>query len=162
MTAASLLYRAVLLSALQHSDSVSCIHTSPPTWACLPLPSYPTHLGHHRASSWTTCAIQQVPTSCLFSTWEYIYVNLNPLIGPALPSPPPPQSTCPFSMSAFKTTDSRFQPYLQNNFTENFQLFSYITGYYSLPEVIHKIQHHILWICMNGIYIIWMVQDSWA
>ena len=48
-----------------------------PTTACHltssshPTPSpHPTPLGHHRALSWASCAVQQLPTSCLLYTWQ--------------------------------------------------------------------------------------------
>ena len=34
----------------------------------LPLSLHPTPLGHHRAQSWAPCTIQQLPSSCLFTT----------------------------------------------------------------------------------------------
>ena len=60
---------------------------------------YLTHLSHHRALSWAPCAIQQVPTSYLYYTWQYIYVNSNLPTHPALPSTPA-MSMCPLSVSA--------------------------------------------------------------
>ena len=39
-----LLYNIVLVSAVQWSESATCIHISPPSWASL-APSYPTPLG---------------------------------------------------------------------------------------------------------------------
>ena len=47
-----------------------------------PPPPHPTPLGHHRALSWAPCAIQQVPTSYLFYTWEWAYVKPNLPIHP--------------------------------------------------------------------------------
>ena len=47
-----------------------------------------TSLGHHRSPS---CAIQQLPTSYLFYTWEYVFVNPN--------LPIYPHALCPFSTS---------------------------------------------------------------
>ena len=47
---------------------ISCIYTYIPSLLSLPptpTPN-PNPLGHHRASSWTCCAIQQLPTSDLF------------------------------------------------------------------------------------------------
>ena len=43
--------------------SAICKHTSPPSQTSLPSYSHPTSQGHHRASSWAPCAIQQIPTS---------------------------------------------------------------------------------------------------
>ena len=48
---------------------------SPPS---VPSPCHP--LGHHRASSWAPCAIQQIPTSALFYTQQCVYVSVNLLI----------------------------------------------------------------------------------
>ena len=53
---------------------------------------YPTHLGCHRASSWVSGAIRQLPTGYLFYTflilpfytWECIYVNGTPSARPTL------------------------------------------------------------------------------
>ena len=70
------LYNGVLVPAIQHSQSAIYIHISPPSWTpSHPIP-YPTTLGHHRAPGWDPCAIQQLPTSYLFYTWQCLYVNI--------------------------------------------------------------------------------------
>ena len=45
----------------------------PTSWASLPPPPHPIPPGHHRTPSWVPCAIQQLPTSHLFYTWECVY-----------------------------------------------------------------------------------------
>ena len=52
----------------------------------LPPPSYPIPLGHHRASGWVPCVIQQLPPSSLFYTW-YGEGNGTPLQYPRLENP---------------------------------------------------------------------------
>ena len=54
------------------------MYTSIPSLLDLP-PTPPPHylLGHHRAPSWAPCAIQPLPTSYLFCTWQYIYNYVN-------------------------------------------------------------------------------------
>ena len=64
-------------------------------FSLLGLPPNP--LSHHRASSWALCAIQQLPTSYLFYTWQCIYVNATLAIHPTLHFPT--ESTSPFSTS---------------------------------------------------------------
>ena len=67
----------ILCCAVQLRESAVSIHTSPSSWVSLPLP-HPIHLGHHRAPSWASCTIQQLPTSCLFYTWWCIYSSHSP------------------------------------------------------------------------------------
>ena len=52
-----LLCNVMLVSAVQWSKSVMCIHISPPSRASLSAHPHPTHLGHHRARGWTSCAL---------------------------------------------------------------------------------------------------------
>ena len=52
----------MLVSAVQRSESTICIHISPPSWTSVPPDPHPTPLGHHRAPSWPSSAIQQAPT----------------------------------------------------------------------------------------------------
>ena len=52
------------------------IHTAPPSLASL-SPPHPTPLSHHRTQSQTPCAIQPLPTSYLFYTWQCMYVRLS-------------------------------------------------------------------------------------
>ena len=78
--------------ALQWCVSFCC----PATWRSrkythLPSlwePPHPPALGHLRARSWASCAILQLPTSCLFYTWSRIYANL--LLSQFVPSSPSP------------------------------------------------------------------------
>ena len=64
-----------LVSVVQQNESAVYIHISPPSSPSLPphAPSHPTPhptpLAHYRAPSRNPCAIQQLPTSCLFHTW---------------------------------------------------------------------------------------------
>ena len=53
----SLLYNVVLVSVVQHHESTISIPISSPSWASLPLSQFHP-LGHHRALSWTPCAVQ--------------------------------------------------------------------------------------------------------
>ena len=48
---------------------------------------HPTLPGHHRAPSWASCDVQRLPTSCLFYTWQHIYVNATLSICPTLSFP---------------------------------------------------------------------------
>ena len=63
-----------------HFPSLLDLSPTPPT-------SHPTHLCHHRAPSWASCATQGVPTSYLFYAWWCIYVSPNLSVHPGLPSP---------------------------------------------------------------------------
>ena len=56
---------------------ISFMYTYIPSLLDLPLPPHPTPLDHHRAPSWASCALQQVPTSYLFYTWVCICVDSN-------------------------------------------------------------------------------------
>ena len=51
-------------------------------WSDLAAPA-----GHHRAPNWAPCAIQQVPTSYLVSTWYCINVSAALSVQPTLPFP---------------------------------------------------------------------------
>ena len=53
----------------------------------LPPLLYPTHPGHHRALSWASCPLEQVPSSYLFHTQSRIYVNPILPFSPTLPLP---------------------------------------------------------------------------
>ena len=54
----------MLVSAVQQSESITCIHVSyPPTLDLSPTPvPHPTPLGHHKAPSLVPCATEYVPT----------------------------------------------------------------------------------------------------
>ena len=52
----------------------------------LPLP-HPIPLGHHRMPGWSSCVIQQLPTSYLFYAWFCIYVNATFSIRPTFSLP---------------------------------------------------------------------------
>ena len=65
-----------------------CIFPLPLEPASYPHP-HPTHLVHHRPPSRAPCAIQQLPTSQLFYTWQCLHVNLTLPIHPTLPFPCP-------------------------------------------------------------------------
>ena len=94
-----LLHNIVLVSAVQLSESATSIHTSPSSWISLPLP-HPIHLGPHRAASWGSCAIHQLPTSCFTHGSIYVYPIL-----PVHPPFPTPVSTHLFSTSSFLPAD---------------------------------------------------------
>ena len=51
-------------------QGISYVYTSTPSLLAFP-PAPPPHylLGHHRALSWASCAVQQLPASSLFYTW---------------------------------------------------------------------------------------------
>ena len=52
-----------------------------------PCQPHATPLGHHRASRWAPCAVEQLPTSRLFYTRACIYVSPSLLIHPTLSFP---------------------------------------------------------------------------
>ena len=56
---------------------ISYMYTYIPSLLDLPSTLHPTPLGDYRAWSWASCAIQQLPTSCLFYTWWCICVSPN-------------------------------------------------------------------------------------
>ena len=58
----------------KESEMTEQLSTFSPSLLSFPLtpttpPPHLTHLGHHRATSWVPCVIQQFPTSYLFYTW---------------------------------------------------------------------------------------------
>ena len=94
--------------AVQHCVSFCCttvwisyMYTYIPSLLSLP-PTYPIHsshhptpLGQHRGPSWMPCAIQHLPTSYLFYTWQCICISVTAPICPILSFPPPhPVSPC--------------------------------------------------------------------
>ena len=62
---------------------------------------FPTHLGGHKALSWSPCAIQLLPTSYLFYIWYCIYVHATLSLHPSLPFPLTMSSSPFFTSSAF-------------------------------------------------------------
>ena len=64
-----------------HTHTHTHIHIyiyPPPSWSSFPTPlPHHTPLGHRITSSWAPCAIQQLPTSYLFYTWQCLYVILS-------------------------------------------------------------------------------------
>ena len=56
---------------------ISYMYTYIPSLLDLPSTLHPTPLSDYRAWSWASCAIQQLPTSCLFYTWWCICVSPN-------------------------------------------------------------------------------------
>ena len=63
---------------------ISYTYTHIPSLLDLPPTPHPTPLDHHRAPSWVSCALQQVPTSYLFYTWVCLCVNSNLPVLPIL------------------------------------------------------------------------------
>ena len=60
-------FHIVLVSAIQQCEPAMCVPPEPPSQST----PHPTPLGGHRAPGWDPwdpCAIQQLPTSCLFYT----------------------------------------------------------------------------------------------
>ena len=66
-----------------------CVHTYIPSLLSIPPTPLSTPLGHHRTWSRVPYAIQKLPTSYLFYTWECIYVNATLSICPILSFPHP-------------------------------------------------------------------------
>ena len=74
------------------------MHVTPPSWASLPPPQpHLTHLGHHRAPSWTPWLIPQVPTLCFIHQFSSVAQWCPTLCDPM-------DSTCQVSLSV---TNSR-------------------------------------------------------
>ena len=88
-----LVYNVALVSALQCSESCkytyipSLLNHPPTSQTPSHPPPHPTPLGHHRALSWTPCAIQQLPTSYQISH-SVVYICLS--YSPNLSHPPLP------------------------------------------------------------------------
>ena len=76
----------MVISAVQRSESATCICVSPPSWVSLPAPR-PSHLGHHRALNWAPCAVQEAPTSRRCYTWWCVYVSSTFSVLPAISFP---------------------------------------------------------------------------
>jgi len=76
-----------------------CVCISPPSWASLPLPHHPSHLGHHRALSWDSCATWQLPTGYLFYICNFVYINATLSVHPNFPFPKLYPQICSFCPS---------------------------------------------------------------
>ena len=84
-----MVYNIVLVSAIQHRESVIIIHTSPPSWVSLPSPN-PIPLGHHRTLGWAPCVIATSHQSPVLHSIVYIrqcyFLHLSlPLLPPLGP-----------------------------------------------------------------------------
>ena len=84
-----MLYSAMLVSAVQKSESAVCVHISPPSPASLPTPAPCTPLGRHGTPNtlWGTAASQELSV-CLSDTRGCVCVSATLPAGPALPPPP--------------------------------------------------------------------------
>ena len=72
--------QGTLKRLLQHHSSEAQMYTYILSLLNVPHPHHHlTPLGHHRALSWAACAVQRLPTSYPFCTWQCVYAN------PALP-----------------------------------------------------------------------------
>ena len=70
------------------ATGISHRYTYVPSLLNLPLTSHlPYPLGCHGALGWTPCVTEQMPTGCLFHTWEYICVCPTLWIHPVLSLP---------------------------------------------------------------------------
>ena len=67
------LFLSLEVAATNFSQGGLCLQRPPlsgaPSWTSCHLPPVPHPSSYHRALSWATCAIKQVPTSYLFHTW---------------------------------------------------------------------------------------------
>ena len=64
-----LLYSGVFISAVHQSGSALSTHICPSSWASLPRsPSRPSRSS--RSTELSSCVTEQLPTSCLFHTWQ--------------------------------------------------------------------------------------------
>ena len=79
--------KCCLSSCCTTSESATCVNTSSPAWTSLPLSgtSHSTYLCHHKAPSWASWAIKQVPTSCFTHGTAHTSTCL-----PGHPCPHPP------------------------------------------------------------------------
>ena len=67
-----------------------------------PLPApHPASLVHHRVPGWAPRVTRHLPTSSLFHTWRYMYVNATSPFVPPSPSPSVSTSLFPMSVSPF-------------------------------------------------------------
>ena len=72
-------------SALQWSESATCICNSPRSWASFPSPlSHP--VGHHRASSWAPVLYNRFPLAIYFTHGSaYMFMLLSQVVPPSFP-----------------------------------------------------------------------------
>jgi hypothetical protein len=70
---------------IKHKSAI-IIYLSPPSQTFHPSP-HPSPRGHHRASGWASCVIQQPLTSYPFYTWYCINVDTTSPFVPRSPSP---------------------------------------------------------------------------
>ena len=80
-----MLYRAVLVSAIQY-DSATGKHMSPPPELASHSPPHSGLPGYHRAVGWTPCIPQEIPTGYLLYLWSLYVSKRLPFVSP-LPSP---------------------------------------------------------------------------
>ena len=83
-----MLHNIVLVSVVHHKESAICIYMSPyPSLLSLPpiLP-IPPPLGHHKALSWSPCAMLLLPTS--YFTFGSVYMSMLLSLRPSFPLPP--------------------------------------------------------------------------
>ena len=75
----------MLVSVVQQSESVICIHISPYPLPLKPPshPPYPMSIGHHKASSWSPCAMLLLPTT--YFTFGSVYMSMLLSLCPSLP-----------------------------------------------------------------------------
>ena len=87
-----MLYHVALIPAIQQQISQSiyiymCVYI-PFLSTPLPLPApHPASLGHHRVLSWAPRVTRCLPSSSLFHTWRYMYVNATFSIHPTISFP---------------------------------------------------------------------------
>ena len=92
-------YNVVLVSAVQWTESVTCVHMSLPPLdlpSTPPSPPHSTRQGHHRTlgwAPWTPCAMQPLPTSSF--TWSSAHMSILSPNSPQLPLHP----LCPYVQS---------------------------------------------------------------
>ena len=129
----------VLVSAVQQTESAIRIHISP---YLLPLASpfhhpYPTHLGGHKAPSWSPCAMWLLPTSYLFYIWLCISVNALSHFVPAYPSPSPSPQVHSLHLHLYFCPAPRF-----SGIIFFFRFHVYVLAYgicFSLSDLLHSI-----------------------
>ena len=99
-----------------------------------PLPhSHHTPLGCRRALGWAPCAIQQLPTSCLFHTWWCICFSAT--LSPSLPPSHVHKSVCihlhccPANMVISTIFLGLYGIYFLNLTTLNIQVFSFASAF---------------------------------